>query len=77
MGYSWVWAGTSAAAQCTDDRGSGEPTFEKNRAIAMAQVPRDGAADDGLAPKDGNPGDRRHRGEDRDHQEGDRARWTA
>ena len=39
----------------------------------MAQVPRDGAADDGLAPKDRNPGDRRHRGEDRDHQEGDRA----
>src|ERR1700730_5325064 len=42
MGYSWIWAvlGTSAAAQCTDDRRSGEPTFEKNRAIAMAQAPR-------------------------------------
>jgi hypothetical protein len=38
----------------------------------MAQVPRDSAADDGLAPKDRNPGDRRHRGEDRDHQKGDR-----
>lgn len=35
----------------------------------MAQVPRDGAADDRLAPKDGNPGDRRHRREDRDHHE--------
>jgi hypothetical protein len=39
----------------------------------MAQVPRHGADDTGLAPQDGNPGDRRHRGEDRDHQEGDRA----
>jgi hypothetical protein len=39
----------------------------------MAQLPRDGADDDGLAPKDGNPGDRRHRRRDRDHQEGDRA----
>jgi hypothetical protein len=39
----------------------------------MAQLPRDGADDDGLAPKDGNPGDHRHRGEDRHHQEGDRA----
>ena len=39
----------------------------------MAQVPRDGAANDGLAPKDRSPGDRRHGGEDRDHQEGDRA----
>jgi hypothetical protein len=38
----------------------------------MAQVPRDGTADDGLAPKGRNPGDRR-RGEDRDHQVGDRA----
>jgi hypothetical protein len=36
-------------------------------------VPRGGPADDGLAPKGRNPGDRRHRGEDRDHQEGDRA----
>jgi hypothetical protein len=39
----------------------------------MAPVPRAGAADDGVAPKDGDAGDRRHRGEDGDHQEGDRA----
>jgi hypothetical protein len=75
MGYSWVWAGlgTSAAAQSTDERGSGESTFEKNRAIAVAQVPRTAPPMTGLASTDHNPGDRRHRGEDRDHQEGDRA----
>jgi hypothetical protein len=75
MGYSWVWAGlgTSAAAQCTDERRSGESTFEKNRAIAVAQVAGTASSMTGLASTDHNPGDRRHRGEDRDHLEGDRA----